>query len=75
MEEEWEKAQTLTPDWIAHYAVNYKPIINAQTTLPEIEENTPDYIVANKMQRDALDNLKELRENWRVSRKRKDNDE
>lgn len=62
MEEEWEKAQTLTLDWIAHYAVNYKPIINAQTTLPEIEENTPDYIVANKMQREALDNLKELRE-------------
>ena len=62
MEEEWEKAQALTPAWIAHYAVNYKPIINTQTTFPEIEENTPDYIVANKMQREALDNLKELRE-------------
>lgn len=61
---EWEQAKVLTPEWVTEYRSNYKPVVNNQNLANgvNVDQVAPQYIVPNKMQKVALDNLKELRE-------------
>lgn len=61
---EWEQAEALTPEWVTEYRSNYKPVVNNQklANAVNVDQVSPQYIVPNKMQKVALDNLKELRE-------------
>lgn len=61
---EWEQAEALTHEWVAEYRRTYKPVVNNQklANAVNVDQVSPQYIVPNKMQKVALDNLKELRE-------------
>lgn len=65
LDAEWELAIPLTRQWLASYEQVYKPRLKAEQmeilTDPEVPEKE-SYIVPNKMQQLALQNLKELRE-------------
>lgn len=60
---EWEQAEILSNKWITHYRSTYKPIVNNHDLVEKeaIAEFSPQYIIPNKMQKVALENLQELR--------------
>lgn len=62
---EWEQAEPLTDKWVQQYRENYQPIVNNQGLAglaSSLTQESADYIVANKMQKVALNNLKDLRD-------------
>lgn len=68
MEEEWQEAQVLTPEWVRTYKKTYQPMTFAREVSKvremSLNEEAMGYgeIKPNKMQRMALNNLKALRE-------------
>lgn len=68
MEEEWQEAQVLTPEWVRTYKKTYQPMTFAREVSKvremSLNEEAMGYgeIKPNKMQRMALNNLKGLRE-------------
>lgn len=66
VEQQWQRAQTLTPEWIAQYEENYQAIDFRRRNEPvEViqEEDSARYstITPNNMQKDALKSLNFLR--------------
>ncbi|MGG5329451.1 DUF3427 domain-containing protein [Enterococcus sp. AZ163] len=61
---EWEQAEALTPEWVTEYRANYEPVVNNQklANAVNVAEVASQYVMANRMQKVALKNLKELRE-------------
>lgn len=61
---EWEQAEALTPEWVTEYRSNYKPVVNNQNlaNAVNVDQVAPNYIMRNRMQKVALQNLRELRE-------------
>lgn len=55
----WEKATPLTSDWITIYGENYQPVV--QRGSKKVDSKLAKKIVPNPMQRDALNNLSEIR--------------
>ncbi|ALV22811.1 DUF3427 domain-containing protein [Carnobacterium antarcticum] len=66
MEQEWQEAQLLTQEWISNYQKTYQPMTYTKKIKNIQEQSLTDegipYILPNKMQKSALNNLKELRE-------------
>lgn len=65
LEEEWVQAVPLTKQWIASYEQEYKPRPKVESVSLLTETDVMEkksYIYPNKMQKLALENLKELRE-------------
>lgn len=60
---EWEQAEVLSVEWIKHYSKNYQPALDHKklATIIEEEKSLPYYIVPNKMQKVALNELRKLR--------------
>lgn len=68
LEDEWQKAEPLTPKWISDFASTYVATVNPKTLTGKLmvsgQEKLPeDYIVPNKMQKAALKNLRDIRQN------------
>ena len=62
MEKEWAEACFLSTDWIRNYSKYYQPPVFKPTgSSIDIAEEQPGYILPNTMQRQALDNLEQLR--------------
>lgn len=59
----WNEARPLTKAWINEYRQNYQPILRKTLEKSVVEDNSLPYIVPNKMQTAALNNLKILRSN------------
>ncbi len=53
---EWDQAQVLTPDWIDYYAQGY------QAPSPQVTNVSPSQLAPNAMQKVALTNLADLRQ-------------
>ncbi|MGX6961914.1 DEAD/DEAH box helicase [Vagococcus xieshaowenii] len=63
MEAEWQAATLLSPQWIDAYAANYvRPIFEPNEFVETITEHQTTYIAPNNMQRQALENLQQLRQ-------------
>ncbi|MBT2731993.1 DEAD/DEAH box helicase [Carnobacterium sp. ISL-102] len=66
MDQEWQEAQRLTHEWIRNYKKTYQPMTFSREVNNIQEQTLTDegiaYITPNKMQKMALNNLKELRE-------------
>jgi superfamily II DNA or RNA helicase len=66
MEQEWQDAQRLTHEWVRNYKKTYQPMTFSREVNNIQEQTLTDkgiaYITPNKMQKMALNNLKELRE-------------
>ncbi|MGX7031367.1 DEAD/DEAH box helicase [Vagococcus zengguangii] len=62
MEKEWNEASPLSTEWIKQYQMNYEqPVFKSDYHPIELTEEKPAYVVPNKMQRQALDSLEQLR--------------
>lgn len=61
---EWKHAEALNQEWVNEYRRTYKPFVNNQklANAVTVDQTLPHYILPNKMQKIALNNLKELRE-------------
>lgn len=58
----WSGATPLTKEWIDGYRQNYQSILRRSLEKDTVAEIPTKYIVPNRMQTTALNNLKELRE-------------
>lgn len=60
---EWDQAELLSTEWIKKYQAGYQPLVNTQdrTEVVKIDQPNSQYIVPNKMQKVALENLQDLR--------------
>ncbi|RHH69024.1 MULTISPECIES: DEAD/DEAH box helicase [Vagococcus] len=62
LEKEWESATILSREWIAEFSKTYQPLPKRMTRSEDIiTEEVSEYIVPNRMQKEALNRLKELR--------------
>lgn len=63
LEDEWAVSDELTPEWVFEYRKNYRlPFMNpVDVTIDDDFDIENEYIVPNKMQRGALDSLKDVR--------------
>lgn len=62
--EEWNQAQPLNQFWIEKFRALYQPIISSrmlQLPASKVGEEMTAYVVPNKMQQAALENIKQLR--------------
>lgn len=59
--ETWDEASPLTKEWITKYRQSYQPTVRDSAD-ELITDPLKDYILPNKMQKVALENLKDLRE-------------
>lgn len=55
----WKQATPLTSDWITIYSENYQPVVRAKSNANKII--SANKITPNAMQREALNNLSEIR--------------
>lgn len=69
--EEWEQAEKLTDTWLAGFRRSFHPEMNIRYTAKLIvadEKDESDYILPNKMQKLALENLRLLREEKKATK-------
>lgn len=67
LSKEWLDAELLTREWIVDFEQKYSMMVIPKTiamgqSIADLEAKKPDYIAPNKMQKLALENLRELRE-------------